>query len=235
MLTELTALLDHQGLDESREGYVEAIVDANLLGKRTAATRRLTAQRLSELYALSPKITLFRALRQLWSVDVASRPLLAALCANARDPLLRASAEYILAAKRDQQVEKPSLVEFLATQFEHRFNASILDKIARNILSSWTQSGHLSGRQKKIRIQAEATPASVCYALLLAHLSGLNGHALFSSLWLRICDATVDRLMALAHEASRRGLMTFRSAGDVIECRFPSLLTRDEEEARGKD
>lgn len=48
----------------------------------------------------------------------------------------------------------------------------MLSAIARNASSSWTQSGHLTGRQKKIRTQPIVTVGSVAYALALGYLEG---------------------------------------------------------------
>ena len=77
----------------SRADYSAAIIDQNCLAKPTLATRRATNQRLGELYALDPTVPLFRVIRRLWGIDTAGRPLLALLCAIARDPLLGCSPE----------------------------------------------------------------------------------------------------------------------------------------------
>ncbi len=92
MFPELSATLDMTPSTASRDEYAAAIIDANCLGKSTAATRRLTNQRLGELYALDPEVPLFRVLRRLWEGDEAGRPLLALQCALTRDPLLAATA-----------------------------------------------------------------------------------------------------------------------------------------------
>lgn len=90
MLSELRSVLDTAGATD-RAGYKRCVVEDNCLGKPTASTRRLSFQRLSELYALDPQVTLFRLLRRLWPMDVGSQPQLAILVALARDPLLRSS------------------------------------------------------------------------------------------------------------------------------------------------
>ena len=96
MLAELAAVLAATGKDATRSDYASAIVEANCLFKPTAATRRLTNQRLGELYALDPNVPVFRILRRLWSVDESGRPLLALLAALARDPLLLATATAVI-------------------------------------------------------------------------------------------------------------------------------------------
>ncbi len=88
MLHELRTVLAHLPSDAARVVYSQAIVEHNALGKRTEATRRLTDQRLGELYALDIGVTLFRVLRDLWPLDPQAQPQLTILCALARDPLL---------------------------------------------------------------------------------------------------------------------------------------------------
>jgi hypothetical protein len=57
MLDELNAVLAHCPPDAPRSDYTAEIIEHNLLGKRTASTRRLTNQRLGELYggSFTPK------------------------------------------------------------------------------------------------------------------------------------------------------------------------------------
>src|SRR5262245_62037191 len=69
MLDELRATMSSVSPDATKARYVEAIVDDNCLGKPTSATRVLSAQRLSELYALDPDVPLFRLMRSLWGLD----------------------------------------------------------------------------------------------------------------------------------------------------------------------
>ena len=71
-------------------------MDENLLGKPTATTRRITFERLRELYGLDPSLLVFRALRDVWDADESAQPLLALLCATARDPILRAMTPFVL-------------------------------------------------------------------------------------------------------------------------------------------
>ena len=86
MLGELTEILAVLPADATRDDYGTAIVEENALGKRTYATRLSSRQRLNEMYGLDPRLALFRVLRYLWKIDPAGRPLLAMLCALARDP-----------------------------------------------------------------------------------------------------------------------------------------------------
>ena len=97
MLDELSQLLDAVPGEARRQDYADAVTHDNCLGKRTAATRQLSLQRLTELYGLDGRLLLFRALRNLWGRHSSSRPLLALLLALVRDPLLRATAGAVIA------------------------------------------------------------------------------------------------------------------------------------------
>src|SRR6266567_3545986 len=96
MLAELRLLLAACPQSASREEYRSAIIDENVLLKKTVATRKASFRWMRELYALDRKILLFRALRDLWDEDTQARPLLALLSAVARDPILKSTAERIL-------------------------------------------------------------------------------------------------------------------------------------------
>ena len=58
MLDELSHLLEAVPSEANREEYAVAVVEHNCLGKRTTATRKLSLQRLTELYALEPHVIL---------------------------------------------------------------------------------------------------------------------------------------------------------------------------------
>ena len=104
MLDELRAVLAHCQPGATRDDYLSAINEDNCLGKRTAATRKLSSQRLSELYALDPEVPLFKVMRRFWHADKDGRPVLALLLALARDPLLRISAPPVLRMRPGEEL-----------------------------------------------------------------------------------------------------------------------------------
>lgn len=230
MLAELRLVLESVPAGAPRAAYRSAIVEENALGKRTSSTRKLSAQRLSELYGLDPSIPLFRVFRRLWEPAGDGRPLLAFLLASARDPLLRMTAPGVLRVRPGDVVATRNLELAIAEAAPQRFNDSTRAKIARNAASSWTQSGHLAGRVVKRRTHPLVTAEAVVYALLLSHLCGLRGQLLISSFWPSLLDAPGDQLLALATAASQRGLFDFKRIGTVMEARFGGLLTPVEEE-----
>lgn len=217
MLAELSELLSALPATATREEYADAIIEDNVLGKQTTATRRLTNQRLGELYGLSLTVPLFRVLRRLWDIDEQGRPLIALLCALARDPLLRATAEAVIPLPVGAELVRTIMSSTIRAATGNRLNESTLDKVARNASSSWTQSGHLDGRVRKIRHLVRPTPGPVVYALWLGSFDDLAGEDLLRSAWARILDASPQELMNLALRGKQLGLINASVGGGVTE------------------
>jgi hypothetical protein len=228
MLDELSVLLRVTSPEAKRAEYRALIVEDNCLGKRTVATRRLSDQRLSELYALDVGVLLFRVMRQLWQADERGRPLLALLLAMARDPLLRLTAPPIIRLRPGEELGRQALTDALSRAVGSRLNESTLDKVVRNAASSWTQSGHLKGRGRKVRQSVTPTAATTAFALLLGYLAGARGAALFETLCAQVLDAPAGELMHLAMDARRLGFLNMSQAGGVIDVAFSRLLAPGE-------
>lgn len=218
MLTELTDLLAAVPDDNmDRVAYASAIIEENVLGKQTTATRRLTNQRLGELYGLDRQLPLFRVLRRLWPIDEEGRPLLALLCALARDPLLRSTSAVVLELPVGAELVRAIFVDAIRDSVGSRLNNSILDKVARNAASSWSQSGHLRGRMRKIRQQVTPTFGSVTAALWMGTMEGLAGVRLLDCRWTRVFDRTAGELIEFVLQAKQMGLIHARIGGGVVE------------------
>lgn len=226
MLAEIRRVCERIPIAAPRDHIARAITDSNLLAKRTTATRKLTHQRLSELYALSPDVPIYRVLRRLWNADAMAGPQLAMLVALARDPLFGASAAPVLALQPGDVFRKADLKSALRKRLGERLNDSILDKVARNAASSWTQGGVLRGRANKTRTRVVARPATGAMALYLATASGFDGLDVFGSAWFRALDANHAEAQQLALEAKRQGLVGLRIYGNVVDLDL-SRLDRD--------
>lgn len=228
MLDELRAVLATSRPDATRDSYLSAIQEDNCLGKRTAATRKLSSQRLSELYALDPEVPLFRVMRRCWYADRDGQAVLALLLALARDPLLRVTAPPVLRMRPGEELARQQMTDALNRAVGSRLNENTLDKVVRNAASSWTQSGHLKGRGRKVRQSVAPTAATTAFALLLGYLAGTRGVALFETLWAQVLDAPPGELMHLAMDARRLGFLNMSQSGGVIDVAFSRLLAADE-------
>ncbi len=228
MFKELDLLFEDREQGAPREAYVSAIIDQNCLGKQTVSTRKLTCQRLSELYGLDPSIPLFRILRYLWQVDETGRPLLALLTALSRDPLLRVTSPPILQLNTGEELMRQKLTDALRQSVRNRLNNGTLDTVVRNTSSSWTQSGHLTGRVRKYRQKVNPTPIVTTYALVLGYILGVRGSGLFNTLWAKVLDTPHEELVSLTTDAKRLGFLDLSQAGGVVEVSFDRILTEDE-------
>jgi len=221
MLKEINRLLVCSAPEASAEDYQRAVISENVLGKVTETTRQKTFRHLRELYALSPKVPIFSVYRELMRFEPQSGPLLSLLIAWARDPLLRATTPAILETIFGDRITSDNLQQALTEAYPHQYSANNIGKIARNAASSWTQSGHLSGRAKKIRSRVQPRPAAVTFALILGHVGGVAGAQLFSSVWCRLLDLNATEARSLAEQAHRQELLTLRALGSVVEITFP--------------
>lgn len=223
MLEELRLVLNAAPAEAKRADYAAAIIDGNCLSKPTSSTRRLTNQRLGELYGLNPSVGLFRVLRRLWGIDTEGRPLLALLAALARDPLLASTLPAVVLLPFGAELQREPMKRAVRGFVGGRMNESIVEKVCRNAASTWTQSGHLVGRTFKKRHAVTASPATAAFAIYLAHAAGFQGAEIFSCGWLRALDCDPSRGRHLALEAKRIGLLDLRISGDIIELNLSRL------------
>src|SRR5262249_10462956 len=142
----------------------------------------------------------------------------------ARDPLLRATTPAIMDASEGERVEAASLAQVFEATIPNQYSELNRNKIARNAASSWTQSGHLFGRVKKIRRRGQPPAFAVSMALFLGDLAGHHGAAVFSNPWCRLLDMNPERARAMGFEAQRAGLLNLRAVGEVAELTFPLLV-----------
>jgi hypothetical protein len=230
----LAALLKAVSPGAQEAEYRQAALESNVLGKHTESSRRRTFRYVRELYLLRPDSILFRALRDLWLDEPEAQPLLAGVCAVARDSVFRASSSAITRSSPGDTLTSTDLAHAVEEHFPESYSVSTLAKIGRNTFSSWEQTGHLAagGAATKTRTRAICRPVNVAYALLLGYLQGIRGQALFDTLWAKILDHPKSHLFDMAFTASQRGLIEFRQAGGVVDVGFHELLRPFEDEPR---
>ena len=224
MLDEVSTCLDLLPRDTDKEGYREAIVVHNILGKQTESTRKESFRRLREIYGMDPSISIFRLYRELDQMDVSARPLLSVLTACARDPLLRATIPVIIASREGQHITAENFEDAIERALPGYQKPKIRAATARHISSTWTQSGHLEGRSPKIRIPACPSPAALTMALIMGFLEGHRNAALFGCSWCRVLDLNTAQTQSLALQAHREGYLDLRMTGNIAEITFPRYV-----------
>ena len=228
MLQELVDLVLAVPESKNKEQFKNAIIIDNCLGKRSEKSRKLTSEHLVELYSLDPSVPIFRNLLFFWKRDKEAQPLIALLCASCRDSILRKSFRIIFSLPENSILSRETTEKFIDSLVQNRFSAASLKSMAQNINSSWTHSGHLNGKAKKIRTKAIATPAAISYALYLGYLEGARGPELFLTDFVKITDCSKERAIEMAEIAAQRGWINFKRIGNVMEITFPMLITAEE-------
>lgn len=230
MLIELTTLLESLSPQASQEEYRSAIIDENLLGKKTNSNRKETAKFLTRLYGLDPNVLLFRIFRYYWKFETAGRPLLAGLYANARDDILRSSAQIVIETEEGEILSRQSVESLLKEKYPNRFSPASCLSISQNLMSSWKQIGYLEGRITVRRKTPVVTPVNIAFALFLGYCSGLRDNLLFETFWTYLLHVPNHILHEKASQASQRGLLTYKNVGGIVEVDFSSILTENEKE-----
>ena len=156
-------------------------------------------------------------------MDELGRPLLAILCGLARDPLLRSTAAHVLGLPIGAALVRTSFLETILENVGDRLNESIVDKVARNAASSWSQSGHLQGRVRKVRRDVTPTAGTVAMALWMGSLEGLAGEQLLRCRWAQVLDRSQEGLVEIVFQAKQAGLLSTRIGGGVVEIDSSSL------------
>ena len=224
MLAELETVLSVVPVGAGPAEYHDAIVERNVLGKDTVSTRKESVRRLRELYALNEAKPVFHLLRTLHTIDPAALPLLALQVVWARDPLFRATTLPVLNAPEGERVETLSLEQALEAAFPQQYSKTSFAQTARHAASSWTQSGHLSGRAHKTRRLVKPSSVPVTMALFLGTLTGFHGASVFTNPWCALLDLNADRARLMGSEAHRAGLVNLRMVGEVVELSFPLFV-----------
>lgn len=224
MLPELRLLLAASTPGTEFAELRRLALEENVLLKDTLSNRGEVFRRLADLYGLRQELPLYRALRLLWQAGDQEQPLLALLCALARDTFLRATTSVVLNQPVGAVVAPALIAGAIEAAYPERYNPKTKLSMSQNVAASWAQSGHLAGKLSKVRTRVSASPAAAAYALLLGHLCGVRGPFLLETEWASVLDAEPGQLDRLAVAASQRGWIDYRRMGNVVEISFSHLL-----------
>lgn len=225
-VAELEIVMASVPLGSDEATYESAIVEENVLGLKTTTSREWRFKTLRRLYGLSQESMLFRSLSDLWAGDPGAHPLLACLAAMSRDTVFRSTADFVISLGIGDEVHHADFIDPIRDQYPDAYQDSTIATIAKKAYASWGQTGHLGEAEggNRVRTRAVCKPENVAYALMLGHLEGNRGEALFDTIWARVLDHPRSHLYDLAFAASQRGMLEFRNAGGVVEVGFRELL-----------
>jgi len=229
MFLEMRALVRTMPLTVTKHDFTEAIVQENVLEKPTLSSRKKSLRHLMELYGMEPSKALFRVLWDFGHADLDSLHQLCLVCAYARDPQLRHSFELIRTLRLGEVLVSADMEQHLENGFPGRFSKATKASMARNVNTTWTFGGHLTGKAKKTRRLPEPRPISAAYAMFVGYLSGLRGERLLDSAFAPLVASNRSQLQASLSLASAKGLLSLKQAAGIVEFDFSNLLTPAEQ------
>ncbi|TRZ89641.1 MAG: DUF1819 family protein [Methanosarcinales archaeon] len=229
MFLEMRTLVRAMPLTVTRNEFIKAIVEENVLEKSTLSSRKKSLRHLMELYGMDPSKALFRVLWDLAHADLDSLHQLCLVCAYARDPQLRHSFEMVRTLRLGEVLERAAMEQHLENGFPDRFSPAMKKSMAQNVNTTWTFSGHLAGKVKKTRRFPEPRPISAAYAMFVGYLTGLRGERLLNSVFAALVASNRSQLQAALSLASAKGLLSLKQAASIVEFDFSNLLTPAEE------
>ena len=229
MFHEMLALVRALSPTVTKVDFSKAIVDENVLAKPTLSSRKKSLRHLVELYGTDPSKTLFRVLWQLGHADMDSLPLLCLVCTYARDPQLRQSFELVRTLRHGEVLDRVAMEQSLEQGFPGRFSPAMKKSMAQNVNTTWTYSGHLTGKARKIKQNVEPRPLSAAYAMLVGYLSGLRGERLLDSAYAALVASNRAQLLTALSLASAQGILSLKNAAGIVEFDFSHLLTSEEQ------
>ena len=230
MFLEMCTLVRAVPLSVTCDDFAKAIVEENVLEKPTLSSRKKSLRHLKELYGLDPSKALFRVLWELGHADLDSLPQLCLVCAYARDPQLRHSFELIRALHLGKLLARADMEQHLENGFPGRFSRATKASMARNVNTTWTFGGHLTGKVKKTKCLPEPRPLSAAYAMFVGYLTGFRGERLLDSAFASLVASNRSQLQASLSLASAKGLLSLKQAAGIVEFDFSNLLTSAEQE-----
>ena len=112
-------------------------------------------------------------------------------------------------------LQRSEMVAAVQAFSRDRLSPKVLDAVARNTASSWTQSGHLKGKVETRR-SLKPHPAALALAMWLGYASDKRGKALFNTPWAAALDTSSAGLLELAEQAKRLGLLKLSRGAGVV-------------------
>ena len=230
MLPELTGLLGVGPPIASLAAFRRLAIEDDALHKASAANRKKTFNFLARLYALDPRVALFREALRLQRLFPADLRALMGLLALAREPLLRACADMVLATPVGHTLGRDSFEAWIRDFAPGRYTASMYASFSHNLYAAFFQLGHLGPALGKVRLRLRpvATPAVVAYAAFLDWLDGANGLSLLGGRYSRTLALARAEHLNLLSAAGRLGLMRVAHSGGVLQLDFAAWLAPGE-------
>lgn len=221
MFKELAMLIHATNNFSSFEEIRRRVYTENILHKKSVSGREKSLSPLKKMYGLDPSIPIYSVLRWAWNIsEEQERPLLALLCVLSRDASLRITAPYIISLPPGKIADKDTVASLIEQEFPNKYSPAVIASMTRNLLSSWTQAGHLKGLVKKTRVKATASTGACVFALYIGYLAGYRGRMLLDTIWMRALDSTEYEIKDYLQRAKKKGWIRYQESGGMTEINF---------------
>ncbi|MDM7942574.1 MAG: hypothetical protein QUV35_08090 [Hydrogenophaga sp.] len=226
MLPELAALLAVAPPAADTATLQRLAMEEDALHKPSAANRVKTFAFLRRLYGLSVQLPAYREFTRLCHLSPADTQVLAGTLAFAREPVLRACCDMVLAVPMGNPLRREDFEAWVREHAPGRYSQAMYVSFSHNLYASFFQLGFLSEAAGKARIRTrrDVRPVSVAYAAFLDWLTGLNGLSLLSGALSRTLELSKDEHLSLLSAAGQQGLMRVAHAGGVLQLDFSAWL-----------
>jgi hypothetical protein len=226
MLPELRQLMALASADSDIATLQRLVVDEDALHKPSAANRIKTVGVLRNLYGLNLQLPLYREFTRLCHLSPHDTTVLASSLAFAREPVLRACVDLVLATPVGQPLGREDFEAWVRQHAPGRYSQTMYVSFSHNLYASFFQLGFLGDAVGKARIRKRRNvrAASAAYAAFLDWLSGLNGLALLAGPYSLTLEVAKDEHIALLSAAGQQGLMRVAHAGGVLQLDFSAWL-----------
>ena len=234
---ELEALLHAAPPNATSTQLRTLVLDENVTGKRTAASRDKVWRQLKQNYTLAPALPEYQAFLQ--SVTATSAP-------SDRGLL------FLLMLARNDRLFREVVLESVSPHLSHPGTPvrsddvqAALDRIVgakrqwseetritarQHVLSALKDFGALQGGARKKTLRLYPGAYVTLFAARLAQLEGLSPRQTLESAWFRLLGVDAEGAWNLLHAAASAGVLRCRRQADVIEIdlpRFPVMPTVD--------
>src|SRR5260221_7197539 len=228
--TELETLLHAVSPNATPAQLRTLVMDENITGKPSAASRAKVWRQLKENYLLDPGVPEYRAfMAALQETKTPSdRGLLLFLMLARTDRLFREVTLDCISPLLGQSgttintaAVQATLEQLVGT--ERRWTQETLVTARQHILSALKDLGVLQGGTRKKSVRPHPGEQVTLFAARLAQLEGLTPRQSLASQWFRLLGCDRERAWELLYPAARVGGLRCRRQADAFELELPPL------------
>jgi hypothetical protein len=228
---ELEALLGAARPDTGPTELRALVVEANVTGKRSAMTRKITWKYLRPRYALDPAVPEYRAFfaGMRAAADPAERGLLCLLMFARCDRLLREVTLECVSGLLDREGAAvdpgcvAAAIERRTAATGQRWSPSVRRGVQSHLLSALKDFGLVRGSARRYTVHPRPGAQTALFAARLGRLEGLTDLQVLDARWFRLLNLERPRVVDLLFAAGRSGALRFRMQADVVELDLPRI------------